>query len=285
MIDRLAKNGIDLTRRPIEVAPIAHYHMGGIRVDERMETRIEGLFAAGEAVGGANGANRLSGNAIPEAFVFGERAGRFAAERGSEAQAWRSEDDARAERFVDDAHGSGGGGTAGLGALLRELQALMWDDVGLLRTQEGLTRALGRIREMRDGPISPPSRRCARRVSTTPCSTGSISGRLCLAAESVALSALNRKESRGAHQREDFVETDPAYRAQPGGAPVGPGGARMRLGRDRRSATRAGAAGAGSGGVSAETVTIRVRRGTPEEPSRIETFAVPTPRACRCSTR
>ena len=75
VIDRLADNGIDLTRHPIEVAPIAHYHMGGIRVDERMETRVPSLFAAGEAVGGANGANRLSGNAIPEAFVFGERAG------------------------------------------------------------------------------------------------------------------------------------------------------------------------------------------------------------------
>ena len=61
VIDRLATNGIDLTKRPIEVAPIAHYHMGGIRVDERMETCVAGLFAAGEAVGGANGANRLSG--------------------------------------------------------------------------------------------------------------------------------------------------------------------------------------------------------------------------------
>src|SRR5262249_40590603 len=74
VIDRLAANGIDLARDPIEVSPIAHYHMGGIRVDATMATRIEGLYAAGEAVGGANGANRLSGNAIPEALVFGERA-------------------------------------------------------------------------------------------------------------------------------------------------------------------------------------------------------------------
>ena len=80
VIDRLAANGIDLTKGDIEVSPIAHYHMGGVRVDTRMETAVPGLFAAGEAVGGANGANRLSGNAIPEAFVFGERAGRFAAE-------------------------------------------------------------------------------------------------------------------------------------------------------------------------------------------------------------
>src|SRR6266446_3585464 len=79
VIDRLANNGIDLGAAPVEVAPIAHYHMGGIAVDERLMSRVPGLFAAGEAAGGANGANRLSGNAIPEALVFGERAGRSAA--------------------------------------------------------------------------------------------------------------------------------------------------------------------------------------------------------------
>ena len=78
VIDRLAHNGIDLTQTPVEVAPTAHYHMGGIRVNDRMATRVPGLYAAGEAVGGANGANRLSGNAITEALVFGERAGREA---------------------------------------------------------------------------------------------------------------------------------------------------------------------------------------------------------------
>src|ERR1044071_5543105 len=67
VIDRLAANGIDLTRQAIEVAPMAHYHMGGIRTDTDMRTSVPHLFAAGEAVGGANGANRLSGNAITEA--------------------------------------------------------------------------------------------------------------------------------------------------------------------------------------------------------------------------
>src|SRR5450631_3821640 len=81
VIDRLASNGIDLTRMPVEVAPIAHYHMGGVVADARMETQVPGLLAAGEAVGGANGANRLSGNAITEALVFGRRAGTSAAER------------------------------------------------------------------------------------------------------------------------------------------------------------------------------------------------------------
>ena len=75
VIDRLAANGIDLTKMPVEVAPIAHYHMGGVAADVRMQTEVPGLLVAGEAVGGANGANRLSGNAITEALVFG-RAGR-----------------------------------------------------------------------------------------------------------------------------------------------------------------------------------------------------------------
>ena len=81
VIDRLAANGIDLTKMPIEVAPIAHYHMGGVTADEQMQTELPGLLVAGEAVGGANGANRLSGNAITEALVFGRQAGRTAAAR------------------------------------------------------------------------------------------------------------------------------------------------------------------------------------------------------------
>src|SRR5690349_8026572 len=66
VIDRLAANNIDLTKMPVEVAPIAHYHMGGVAADPRMQTEVPGLLVAGEAVGGANGANRLSGNAITE---------------------------------------------------------------------------------------------------------------------------------------------------------------------------------------------------------------------------
>src|SRR6476659_2283521 len=81
VLDRLAANGIDLTRMPVEVAPIAHYHMGGVTADVKMQTEVPGLLVAGEAVGGANGANRLSGNAITEAFVFGRQAGRTAAAR------------------------------------------------------------------------------------------------------------------------------------------------------------------------------------------------------------
>ena len=114
VIDRLLKNGIDLTRRPVEVAPIAHYHMGGVKVDARMRSTVAGLYAAGEAVGGAAGANRLSGNAISEALVYGEIAGREAARYArSHAGGWS----ARAADTVRSAT------AAGLGAASAELSA------------------------------------------------------------------------------------------------------------------------------------------------------------------
>lgn len=212
VIDKLAKNGIDLTKRTIEVSPIAHYHMGGIRVNRQMETGIPGLYGAGEAVGGANGANRLSGNAIPEAFVFGERAGKFAADyaRGRN----RSWSDAAAEEHLDrlksvigrqtDANGE----KAALGEMWAELQKLMWDQVGVLRTGDKMTAALTRIQDMRselDG-IAPAD---DAGFNMTLQDWYDLRSAL-LTAESVTLAAINRTESRGAHQREDFEEIDPA---------------------------------------------------------------------------
>src|SRR5437588_7177978 len=79
VIEIFARNNIDLVKQPVEVFPIAHYQMGGVEVDADMASSVLGLYAAGELAGGANGANRLSGNALPEAVVFGERAGETAA--------------------------------------------------------------------------------------------------------------------------------------------------------------------------------------------------------------
>ena len=79
---------------PVEVAPIAHYHMGGVAADVKMQTEVPGLLVAGEAVGGANGANRLSGNAITEALVFGRQAGRTAAARAKAMKAVPASDNA-----------------------------------------------------------------------------------------------------------------------------------------------------------------------------------------------
>ena len=203
VIDRLAENGIDLTKGPIEVAPIAHYHMGGIRVDAQMATAVPGLYAAGEAVGGANGANRLSGNAITEALVFGERAGRFAAENlaGSD---WNSD---WAQDALDDIHRLEPGDGPTFGELFGELQQLLWEKVGLLRTGKKLEQALARIREIqaRDLPRMRPR-------SAGPFALGvqewfDLRAAL-VTAETIALGAINRTESRGAHQREDLPDTD-----------------------------------------------------------------------------
>ena len=215
VIDRLAANGIDLTRRPIEVSPIAHYHMGGVRVDEEMATRVPGLYAAGEAVGGASGANRLSGNAIPEALVFGETAGRHAARyAGRKARGARSREDVRphlarlaanggARPASEPEHDAG----AALGELRAELADLMWEDVGLLRTSAGLSSALDRIRglarHLEEIPVPGEGPYNLARQDWFDLRGG------LLTAESIALAALRRTESRGAHQREDHPETDP----------------------------------------------------------------------------
>jgi len=208
VIDRLAANGIDLTKRSIEVAPIAHYHMGGVRVDARMETEVLGLFAAGEAVGGANGANRLSGNALSEAFVFGERAGRFAAAYVTGRQSAWSEEAARTA--LDEIEASRNVAVKGTGpgliGMLVELQELMWRDAGLLRTQGGLDRALARIREMRSEIGDHPSQ-SDHRFALSMQDWFDLRNSL-LAAEVIVLGAQIRTESRGAHQREDFPRSD-----------------------------------------------------------------------------
>jgi len=211
VIDKLLNNGIDLTKQAIEVSPIAHYHMGGIRVDGAMATGVPGLYAAGEAVGGANGANRLSGNALPEAFVFGERAGRFAAKAvAGKTRAW---DGAAANDALDQLAARGGnGGDVEPGpefhGMAKELRELMWDQVGLIRTTESLETALARIQSMRSELEALPAGAAAG-FDMSLRGWYDLRSSL-LTAEAVTVAALNRTESRGAHWREDYQQTDPA---------------------------------------------------------------------------
>ena len=188
---------------------MAHYHMGGIRVDANMQTRIEGLYAAGEAVGGANGANRLSGNAITEAFVFGERAGSRAAEAAQHATSCigtRRSLQKAIDTFAGTSVTNSPVATAAPIALQAELQKLMWEQAGPFRTGEKLTAALARIEEMQqDGSASSAHRpgtrlqsRSARLVRVARDADDGGSGR--------PVRHLARTESRGAHQREDFPD-------------------------------------------------------------------------------
>jgi succinate dehydrogenase / fumarate reductase flavoprotein subunit len=208
VIDRLAANGIDLTKQAIEVAPIAHYHMGGVVVDTAMATRVPGLYASGEAVGGANGANRLSGNAITEALVFGRKAGASAAEFAAKSavRADASAFAAATRRLQTGAAASGGFDSA---ARIEALQNLMQADVGPFRTAAGLTRALAQIRAWRaELPALKPAAGLSYDAQLADWLDLNTMLRV---AEWVAELALSRTESRGAHQREDHPGMDPAW--------------------------------------------------------------------------
>ena len=208
VIDRLLRNGIDLTKTPVEVGPMAHYHMGGVRVNQQMETKINGLYAAGEAVGGANGANRLSGNAITEAFVFGERAGTSAARAAKPIRVnWQPKlAEVAAERVKTLRTGGSKRGVTAV-ALQVELQNLMWEKAGPFRTGDKLAAALGRIRQMQRDELPNVSVKDETSYSLDLQEWFELRAML-TTAEAVVRSALARKESRGAHQREDFPDTD-----------------------------------------------------------------------------
>jgi succinate dehydrogenase/fumarate reductase flavoprotein subunit len=208
VIDRLAANGIDLTKMPVEVAPIAHYHMGGVAADAQMQTEVPGLLVAGETVGGANGANRLSGNAITEALVFGRVAGRTAAARVRSVNAMPALPDVRGT--IDLIRARPAKDTPNTAAMVQRLQTAMSDDVGPLRTDASLRRAQATIGEIShalgDRPFGDAGKFDMRRLDWFDLRN------MLTIARCIAQAALNRTESRGAHQREDFPEMAPQWR-------------------------------------------------------------------------
>ncbi len=207
VIDKLAANGIDLTRDCVEVSPIAHYHMGGIRVDIAMRTNVPGLLAAGEAVGGANGANRLSGNAITEALAFGRIAGASAA--GMAARAGFVADRTALARLAAT------GPALNTAALIARLQAIMAADVGPFRTKAGLDRAAAALAALdQEAGETPPG------IPGQPHDLARLDWfdlrQMILVGQAVVQAATARQESRGAHQREDFCATEAAWQRNQG---------------------------------------------------------------------
>jgi succinate dehydrogenase/fumarate reductase flavoprotein subunit len=204
VIDKLAANNIDLTKTAVEVAPIAHYHMGGIATDVAMRTGLPGLFAAGEAVGGANGANRLSGNAITEAFVFGREAGRSAAAHAKGDRLLADHAD-NTQSVLDLIGAEAPDRDLNTAAMVQTLQATMQDDVGPLRDAAKLTRALAQIgsltEQLGDAPPGGSGAFDVRRIDWFDLRN------MLLVARVVAEAALARRETRGAQQREDYPET------------------------------------------------------------------------------
>jgi succinate dehydrogenase / fumarate reductase, flavoprotein subunit len=210
VIDRLAENGIDLTKMPVEVAPIAHYHMGGVKAGADMATEVPGLYVAGEVVGGANGANRLSGNAITEALVFGRRAGRSAAALAKNSMREVRARDTQAALDLVDYQGPGAS-QANTAALIGQLQAAMSKDVGAFRTEATLRRALASldtlIADHGDRPAGERGNFDMRRLDWFDMRN------MLTVSRTVTQCALNRTESRGAHQREDHPQMQPQWQA------------------------------------------------------------------------
>jgi L-aspartate oxidase len=181
-------HGLDPRYEPIPVAPAAHYHMGGIAVDERGRTSLPGLWACGEvAATGAHGANRLASNSLLEALVFGARVAEDLCVRVPVGKV------PRGPRLAGgDGHALGGPGDAELIAAVRRL---MWEKVGVARDEAGLAFAVDELRRL--ARLHPRAAGEARNLLGI--------GRLVTAA------ALERQESRGGHYRSDFPAADPAW--------------------------------------------------------------------------
>ena len=187
--------------RPVKVAPVSHFTMGGVAIDEWGQTDVEGLYAAGEVVGGVHGANRHGGNALTSALVFGARAGRRAAEYAKEAQAIRPSSFEEELQRYESLRGEG----VKAEELLERLRRLMWSKVGILREKDGLKEALREIGELRDEAeeVKAATRREMLRALELPMALD--------AAEMICRSALTRTESRGAHYRVDYPKENESW--------------------------------------------------------------------------
>jgi succinate dehydrogenase / fumarate reductase flavoprotein subunit len=224
--------GIDITKEPMEVGPTTHYAMGGIHVDgDTQMSTVPGLFAAGECAAGLHGANRLGGNSLSDLLVFGNRAGDHAARHAKESQQIAISDDAveslekealaPLERFDDQ---SGGG--QGPYQIQYELQGFMQELVGIVRVEAEMKDALGRIETLKE--LVKEVAACGNRQYNPGWHTALDLHNLLTVAEAATRAGIERKESRGAHFREDYPEKSQEFakvniivsKAQDGGMTV-----------------------------------------------------------------
>ncbi len=227
---------VDITAEPMEVGPTCHYVMGGIDVDpDTGQSGVPGLFAAGECAGGMHGSNRLGGNSLSDLLVFGRRAGLGAADYVAglgRRPAWRSGDVDAAARMAlapFDAPSAGAPGENPY-TLHAELQGVMNDLVGIIRTEAEMSVALERLGELR-GRLRDVVVEGHRQYNPGWHLALDLRNML-MVSEAVASSALMRTESRGGHTRDDHPMLDPEWRHRvlvtrcdrddPGGDPVVP---------------------------------------------------------------
>lgn len=199
--------GVDITKEPMEVGPTAHYAMGGIRVDaDTAETTVKGLFACGEVAAGLHGANRLGGNSLSDLLVFGRRAGMAAAKLAKSSGHLKldeAEVEAAKEAALAPMKREGGENPF---MLQRELKELMGAHCGMSRDGESLEEGLKKLAELKKRAL-----KCSA-VDDLQMNTGWHAAlaleALLIVSEGMMMSALERRESRGGHTREDFPDYD-----------------------------------------------------------------------------
>ena len=202
---------IDITKEPMEVGPTTHYVMGGVRVDgDTQMSTLPGLFAAGEVGAGLHGANRLGGNSLSDLLVFGMRAGKYAAEfagRQGSARVDTQQADAVVRSALEpfDRRSNGEGPFQ----VEHDLQAMMQELVGIVRREDEIRTAIERLKALREraAKVSVPG----NREYNPGWHTALDLQNLLTVSEIVARAALERKESRGGHFRDDYPEKDPSY--------------------------------------------------------------------------
>jgi succinate dehydrogenase / fumarate reductase flavoprotein subunit len=202
---------IDITKEPMEVGPTTHYMMGGVRVNgDTQMSDVPGLFAAGECAAGLHGANRLGGNSLSDLLVFGKRAGEYAARFAKDHSAGsvnteQVEEAARKALAVFERNTNGEGPYQ----IQYALQDMMQDLVGIVRTAAEMERALDGIHQLwkRAEKVGVPG----NREYNPGWHTAMDLTHLLTVSEAIALAGYERKESRGAHFRDDYPLKDEAY--------------------------------------------------------------------------
>jgi succinate dehydrogenase / fumarate reductase, flavoprotein subunit len=202
---------VDITKEAMEVGPTCHYSMGGVRVDaDTAATKVPGLFAAGEVAAGLHGANRLGGNSLSDLLVFGRRAGLYAAEYAKQFKGALTVDDgqvdANARQMLAPFEGKGSENPYAIHA---DLQQCMQELVGIIRVESELLQALGIIQKLKERARNVKVE--GNRHYNPGWHTALDLHSLLTFAEAATLAAIDRRESRGGHTRDDYPGTDPSF--------------------------------------------------------------------------
>ena len=200
---------LDISTTPMEVAPTAHYTMGGLVVDpETHATDVGGLFAAGECASGLHGANRLGGNSLTETIVYGRRAGTAAAALAQSSDVG-IHPRAAIREASDELDGLVHNGTELARAAQREVRDLLWEHCGVVRNESSLLTGLQRLDGVRgamaDIDVRPSEEGWADLAQVLDLRAGLV------LSEATMRGALARRETRGCHNRSDFPDLDPAF--------------------------------------------------------------------------